>query len=63
MPLSPFPGTWKLMGKSETLDFCYLLIKTYCEHHKAGLTPAGSKPGFQSYVGIAFCIPHTKHDT
>lgn len=36
-----------------------ILIKTFRQHLMAGLTSAGSQPGCQSGVGMAFCIPNT----
>lgn len=46
------------MAKAKLYIFVNLLIKTYLQHHKPGLTPVGSQPGFRSFTrGRCFCIP------
>lgn len=57
--LASEPLSQRFISKSETLDFCYLLIKTHSEHREAGLTPAGREV-LRSYMGMAFSIPHTR---
>lgn len=46
------------MAKVKVSIFVDVFIKTYRQHLMAGLTSAGSQPGCQSGVGMAFCIPN-----